>query len=275
MTPRRPPLERRPAGIIDNTVFPAEWVRRYGRPPIDLERRAEWIAHAIESGDDAPLPADDDLRALLDEVDEALAEDDSRSGYELRTATAAVLPAPTRKPRVGGDRIVGTLLAFNRRSHPLGGFVEEFDPGAFRDDHGDTGWRNVISLWNHRGDALLGSVAGGTLALKLEPHGITYDVTPPRNGIGGYVLEMVERGDARGASLAFRATKHQWRREGGVNIRRVTQARLGEASVVYAPAYPDATAEIRQRPRTGSSRQAAELLLTARRHRLASGRPIR
>ncbi|WP_208030870.1 HK97 family phage prohead protease [Streptomyces cyanogenus] len=143
----------------------------------------------------------------------------------------------------GQKRIGGYAAVFNRQSRNLGGFVEIVDPIAFNQSRGD-GWPEVIARYNHDDNQLLGTTAAGTLRMSLDAYGLSYDVLPP--AAMAHVVELVERGDVRKSSFAFRTVADDWSTtEQGYPLRRLTGVQLVDVAPVNTPAYADSTAGLR------------------------------
>jgi HK97 family phage prohead protease len=143
----------------------------------------------------------------------------------------------------GQKRIGGYAATFNRQSKNLGGFIEVVDPIAFNQSRGD-GWPDVIARYNHDDMALLGTTAAGTLRMGLDGYGLSYDVIPPSSM--AYVAELVERGDVRKSSFAFRTIDDDWSTtDQGYPLRRLTAVQLIDVAPVNTPAYADTSAGLR------------------------------
>ena len=143
----------------------------------------------------------------------------------------------------GEKRIGGYAASFNRQSKNLGGFIEVVDPIAFNQSRGD-GWPDVIARYNHDDNQLLGTTAAGTLRMSLDQYGLAYDVLPPKSM--AYVVELVERGDVRKSSFAFRTVSDDWTTtDQGYPLRRLTGVQLVDVAPVNTPAYNDTSAGLR------------------------------
>lgn len=140
---------------------------------------------------------------------------------------------------VGGKKtkvIVGSALKFNTRSQLLGWFVEQIDERALD----ETDMNDVVALFNHDNNIVLGRTLSGTLELEKREDGLYYVITPPN--YASHVVEMVERGDVRGSSFQFSvaAGGSDWDTDPdtGVEVRTVKKiARLIDVSPVTFPAY--------------------------------------
>lgn len=151
--------------------------------------------------------------------------------------TVEVRAAETR------DSIGGYAAVFNKLSKNLGGFVERLNPAVFNDSRGRD-WPDVVARFNHSDDWLLGTTAGGTLKLSVDDTGLQYDVKPP--AARADILELVQRGDIRHSSFAFRSIEDDWgTSDQGYPMRTVLKAQLIDVAPVINPAYPDATAGLR------------------------------
>lgn len=149
--------------------------------------------------------------------------------------------------RAEGDRrsIGGYASIFNRYSQNLGGFVEVVERSAFNKSRGD-GWPDVIARYNHDNNMLLGSTGGGTLRLALDETGLSYDVDPP--AARADILELVQRGDVRKSSFAFRVMPEgdEWGvNDQGFPTRKLHSVQLIDVAPVNTPAYTDTTAGLR------------------------------
>jgi HK97 family phage prohead protease len=144
-----------------------------------------------------------------------------------------------------GDRatIAGYAAVFNRSSKNLGGFIEAVDPVAFNQSRGD-GWPDVIARYNHDDMALLGTTAANTLRMAVDKYGLHYDVDPPRSM--AHVTELVQRGDVRKSSFAFRTIDDDWSvTDQGYPMRRLVAVQLVDVAPVNTPAYADTSAGLR------------------------------
>lgn len=152
------------------------------------------------------------------------------------------VPAETR---AADDKFVigGYAAKFNRQSKNLGGFVEVIDSGAFNASRGD-GWPDVQARYNHDDGFLLGTTGGGTLRLKLDNIGLDYEVDLPASRSD--IFELVQRGDVRKSSFAFRTLEDDWSTtDQGFPLRSLTKVQLVDVAPVNIPAYNDTTAGLR------------------------------
>lgn len=150
--------------------------------------------------------------------------------------------------RAEGDtgRIGGYAAVFNKLSRNLGGFVEAVRSGAFNGSRA-AGWPNVVARYNHDNNALLGTIAGRTLDLRVDDGtGLWYEVMPPQSRQD--IMDLVRRGDIRHSSFAFRAMPggdHWTTSDQGYPLRELNEVQLFDVAPVVDPAYPDATAQSR------------------------------
>jgi hypothetical protein len=102
----------------------------------------------------------------------------------------------------------------------------------------------VIARYNHDDNMLLGSTGGGTLRLMLDGTGLDYEVEPPK--ARGDILELVQRGDVRKSSFAFRTIEDEWgTTDQGFPMRTLLRVQLVDVAPVNTPAYPDSSAGLR------------------------------
>ena len=167
-----------------------------------------------------------------------------RRDYEL--ADADELVVETRSD--GRAAIVGYAAVYNRLSLDLGGFREEILPGAFDRILSKRG-KDVVALFNHDSNIVLGRSSSGTLELSSDDKGLKYVVTPPVSRAD--VLELIQRRDVRGSSFAFTVEpKNESFRTGedGKAIRQIREVSgLYDVGPVLNPAYPSTSASVAMR----------------------------
>jgi HK97 family phage prohead protease len=151
--------------------------------------------------------------------------------------------------RATGDRpkIGGYASVFNKPSQNLGGFIEVVRPAFFNDARGNS-WPGVMARYNHDDNQLLGTVAAGTLQLRVDETGLFYEVDPPRARAD--IVELVERGDVRGSSFAFRVKPggDDWglSPDQSYPMRSLeANGQLVDVGPVNSPAYLDTTSGLR------------------------------
>lgn len=145
----------------------------------------------------------------------------------------------------GEKRIGGYAAVFGKLSRNLGGFVELVNQSAFNESRMD-GFPEVVARYNHDDMMLLGTTAAGTLRLSVDDAGLDYSVAPPPSRAD--VLELVERGDVRKSSFAFRvmAGGDEWTTtEQGYPMRTLTNVQLVDVAPVVSPAYTDSSVGLR------------------------------
>ena len=167
-----------------------------------------------------------------------------RRDYELTDAGELVVE--TRSD--GRAAIVGYAAVYNRLSLDLGGFKEEILPGAFDRILAKRG-KDVVALFNHDSNIVLGRSSSGTLELSSDDKGLRYVVTPPVSRAD--VLELIQRRDVRGSSFAFTVGKDGEAFRTGEDGKAVRQIRevsgLYDVGPVLVPAYPSTSASVAMR----------------------------
>ena len=170
---------------------------------------------------------------------------------ERRTTSSAV--RLSRDPSVReayATRTAGTLrglaAVFHNPADPgtefeLGpGIVERIDPGAFNEFLRSS--RDVVCLWNHDANHLLGRRLARTLKLSVDAVGLRYVIDTPDTTLGNDMMTLAARGDIGGSSFSFIADRVRWVEEGRIAIRIIEAATLVDVSPVTFPAYAGTTA---------------------------------
>lgn len=143
----------------------------------------------------------------------------------------------------GSPRIGGYAAMFNKISKNLGGFVEQYERSFFNKSRGD-GWPDVIARYNHDDNMLLGTTGARTLRLQLDGTGLDYEVDPPKSRAD--VVELVQRGDVRRSSCAFRVHEDDWKiSDQGFPLRHLIAGQLVDVAPVNTPAYDDSSVGMR------------------------------
>lgn len=203
-------------------------------------------------GSDTGIP-DGDRSAVYQHLAQHLT-DAGMNAPKLRTLDPETDFAPTIERRFTlvavelrnqGDKplITGYAAVFDKPSHNLGGFVERVHPSFFNEARMG-GWQDVLARFNHKDDLLLGTTAARTLRLKVDDLGLGYEIDPPRSRAD--VVELIERGDVRQSSFAFRAAKDEWTlSDEGYPLRILHSGQIMDVAPVTRAAYPDTSAAIR------------------------------
>lgn len=136
-------------------------------------------------------------------------------------------------------RIVGYAAVFESPSEDLGGFTEVMDPHAF-DAVLKARGLDVLCLFNHKDESLLGRKKSGTLRLSIDSRGLRYECDVPNTTLGCDIYELVKRGDVTTSSFSFMCRRDEWQIEpSGRVIRRILEVgNLLDVSPVIYPAYP-------------------------------------
>lgn len=177
---------------------------------------------------------------------------------ERRTASQKV---EVRSTEGEPKKIVGYAAVFNTetviRSSGVS-FREIIAPGAFRSVLAGGGV-DVLSLFNHSEDFVLGRTTSGTLKIYEDEIGLRYEVSPPATRQD--VIESLERGDITGSSFGFIPKAEA---DGGVVWTRASKAGdlplrtvrdvdyLRDVGPVTFPAFDDTTAEVRSQAEIAS-----------------------
>lgn len=183
----------------------------------------------------------DDLHVDGTETERRFLGESSRAAFQVGGVQVQVRQMPD-----GKKRITGYGAVFNRQSRNLGGFVEFVGNDAFS-RAGLEGYPGAVARYNHDMNLLLGTIGGRTLSLRTDNVGLFYDVDPPQSRAD--ITELVERGDVRHSSFAFRVLPggDEWGVTDDTNYpkRTLHDLELVDVAPVVTPAYPDATAGLR------------------------------
>ena len=156
-----------------------------------------------------------------------------------------------------GDKVLeGYAAVFNVWSEGLW-FQEKIEPGAFSESIKED---DVVALFNHDPNLVLGRTSAETLELKEDKIGLFYNVTLPNSRTGEDLYVSVERGDVKGSSFGFITLEDKWEYPDGDDgdvMRTILKARLYDVSPATYPAYPDTTVAARSLDRWLKEEKAA------------------
>jgi uncharacterized protein len=145
---------------------------------------------------------------------------------------------------VQGTRIIGHAVVVDVRSRDLGGFVEVVRPAAIRRAMQPNA--DIVGLFNHDSGSILGRTPK-TLTVRQDDRGLAFELHPPDTQHGHDTLELVTRGDLKGASFGFRTLTDRWFTEDGTTIRELLDIDIVEISLTAFPAYAETDVVVAQR----------------------------
>ena len=173
--------------------------------------------------------------------------DIERRDISFDEAPEAELTIETRAS--GQTAIVGYAAVYNRLSLDLGGFREMILPGAFdKVLSRQRGKQDVIAVFNHDPNILLGRTSSGTLQLSSDDKGLKYTVTPPAERAD--IMSLILRRDLLGSSFAFTVAKDSESFSSDANgaVRTIREVSgLYDVGPVVNPAYSSSTTGVSMR----------------------------
>lgn len=180
-----------------------------------------------------------------------------RPEIERRVVT---LPVAVRSE---GDqmRLGGYASVFNTEAVIGGMFREQIAPGAFAEAVTQD---DVRALFNHDPNFVIGRTVSGTLTLREDESGLSYDVVPPDTQWARDLMVSVSRGDISQSSFGFAVEKDgdEWtrpERAGDLPLRTIRKARLYDVSPVTYPAYESTTTAVRSAAKLASASESPDV----------------
>lgn len=166
---------------------------------------------------------------------------------ELRTTTCEVRADQEHR------RIIGHAAVFEQATDIAGLFNEKVSRDAFNDAIAD---QNIMALFNHDPNKVLGRTGNGTLKLSIDETGLRYEIDLPDTATGNEVLELVNRGDISKSSFGFRTIEDSYDKE--TNTRTLLKVELFDVSPVTYPAYDGTDVAVRSIENTKAADRAAK-----------------
>jgi uncharacterized protein len=161
---------------------------------------------------------------------------------ELRFVAQELRAAGSEKQ----PRIEGTAATFGTIAN-IGSFSERIQKGAFtRTLASDT---DVVCLFNHSEDLLLGRKSAGTLTLSETETGLNFSCALPDTTVARDVYANLKAGNLRECSFGFYVNGPDGERwdvlPDGTTLRTLLDVTLFDVSVVVNPAYSGTSAAAR------------------------------
>lgn len=162
-----------------------------------------------------------------------------------------------REVEGGGNEIHGYAAVFNQATR-IWDFDEMIAPGAFARTLASN--PDVRATIEHEGGlTTIGRTRNGTLQLAEDARGLRVVIRPPDTNAGRDALTLVREGYVDQMSFMFRPIVQEWRYgeddETPLRVLKDIDLDDGDVSIVTYPAYPQTSAEVRDKAR--SVRQAA------------------
>jgi HK97 family phage prohead protease len=132
--------------------------------------------------------------------------------------------------------LAGYAARFGVDAIIAGAFVERIAYGAFRDALGSRA--DVVGLFNHDANIVLGRTTAGTLRLEETADGLAFGLdVNEADPLAAGVLARVRRGDIRGCSFSFSIDRESWAYpKDALPVRTIL--RVGELSDVGPVTWP-------------------------------------
>jgi len=112
----------------------------------------------------------------------------------------------TIKDEKGKKKVKGYAAVFNSLSEDLGGFREKINRNAFDNVLDD----DVVAVFNHDMNMVLGRTSSGTLKISVDERGLFTEIDMPNTTLGNDLTELVERGDISKMSFGFYVDRDAW-----------------------------------------------------------------
>jgi uncharacterized protein len=148
-----------------------------------------------------------------------------------------------------GRKIEGYAATFNQRTQ-LPGFIERILPGAFTRAVQEK--QDVVCLFNHNENFVLGRTTSGTLRLAQDSRGLHYVCDLPDTQVARDLHASIQRGDINGCSFAFTMVPggEAWTEESGdcgrYVLRSISDLNLHDVSPVVNPQYTNTEVSARE-----------------------------
>jgi len=174
------------------------------------------------------------------------------SVFETRTAVGAIEQRGTGSKR----KFVGHAAVFDSPALIAGLFTEKIQRGAFAES---LARNDVLALFNHNHDALLGRTKVRTLRLSEDNPGLLAEIDAPDTTLGRDLVTLVQRGDLSGWSFGFVVLDEDWDDSREMPLRVLKKIDLHEVSICISPAYESTDLAVRVKAAFSAAAAASRL----------------
>jgi HK97 family phage prohead protease len=162
-----------------------------------------------------------------------------------RRYTWAEAPELRVHEEVGKIVVRGYAAVFGSPSQPMPFGTEVVMRGAFAKALRSR--QDVVALYNHDADHVLGRRSAGTLKLKEDDYGLSYRAELGDTQLDDFIASRIERRDITGSSFSFTVQREEWDDPDNPRKtkRRILEVdRLFDVGPVTFPAYPATQADV-------------------------------
>jgi HK97 family phage prohead protease len=146
--------------------------------------------------------------------------------------------------------VIGSAAVFNVTAD-LRWYKEMIAPEAFDEVLADPN-HEVVALFNHDNNLVLGRRSSGTLKVYKEGNSLKYEFEAPNTTAGNDLLVMLKRGDIKHSSFQFEVSEQKWTYDDtneNNDLRTILKVKkLWDVSPVTFPAYQETDVAKRSRP---------------------------
>lgn len=164
--------------------------------------------------------------------------------------------AASQPVAVEGMTVAGYAAVFNSPTDIGDMWQEVVAPGAFaetlRSDN------DVLALYSHEIERLLGRQSSGTLRLSEDERGLSVEIDLPDTSDGRDVATLIKRGDLKGMSFGFCVTHDEWDETTTPPKRTIHAVDLREVTITASPAYEDTECGMRSLEKVKAEREKRE-----------------
>ena len=163
-----------------------------------------------------------------------------------------------REETEGEVILEGYFIVYNQKIELWRGFTEEIMLGACTESL--RSGENIMALFNHNRDLVIGSTQGRSLELIEDFAGVYGRVAINREDSDAMnVYQRVKRGDVQGCSFGFSIESEKYtNHDDGSVACQIEKVKIYEVSICPFPAYPTTSIQARKEEWEGQERRRLE-----------------
>jgi HK97 family phage prohead protease len=105
----------------------------------------------------------------------------------------------------------------------------------------------VFAFWNHDQNKIIARTKGGSLQIFTDTKGLGFRIPKNNTQIYADLAAHIDSQIISGASFGFKKQKDRMEKRGKDTVRTIEKATVFEISLVYEPANPETTVQIRKK----------------------------
>lgn len=139
--------------------------------------------------------------------------------------------------------LAGQCILYNQLSSDCGGWCDMFLPGCFAESQDD----DILALYNHNSDHILGRVSNGRLKLQFSDAGVSMSLDMSNTSIAKDIVTLIEDETVKGMSFGCFIDESEWDLNSyNLPVQKISKATLVEVTITGNPSFVETSVLIKR-----------------------------